>query len=265
MASSSAQGLSLDFADIALGYDRSRRAEPAIVMALSAALRHQHARRVLEIGAGTGNYLCALAERGFRTIGLERSASMLERGRAKARAHWIRADALVLPLRDRSVDSAVAVNVVHHLVDVEATFRELRRVVERGVVVQAVVRENLESLWYRHYFPEIDSVLLPLHLPLGRVIITLLRAGFERVTSTPIFYSGSHDLTFESARRQPALLFEQSFREATSGFRRLSRSGIEAGLRALKRDMKSGELARIVAPYDADHSTIGDCVILCGA
>lgn len=255
----------MDFNDVAPGYDRSRRAEAAIVAALSAALSHQHARRVLEIGAGTGNYLCALAERGFRVIGLERSAAMLERGRAKARAHWIRADALALPLRDRSVDSAVAVNVVHHLADVESALRELRRVVGKGVVLQAVVRENLESLWYRHYFPEIDSVLLPLHLTLGGAIIYLLRAGFEHVTSAPIFYSGSSDLTFESARRQPALLFEPSFREATSGFRRLGRGGIEAGLRTLERDMKSGELARVVARYEADHWTIGDCVILCAA
>lgn len=241
----------------------TQHVEPAIVIALAAALRHQHARWVLKIGAGTGNYLFELASRGFRTIGLEQSAALIDRGRMLAREHWIRADELALPLRPNSVDSAVAVDLVTSLEDAEASFRELRRVVRTGVVVQVVVRENLESLWYRHYFPEIDAVLLPQHLTLGGAITGLLRSGFTNVVSTPVFYSGSCErLTFETVRRQPALLLEPSFSEAISAFGRLSRAGIEAGLRAIEHDLKSGELARVASSYDADHALVGDCVVL---
>jgi ubiquinone/menaquinone biosynthesis C-methylase UbiE len=265
LASIGAEPASINYSSIAPRYDFTRRAEPAIVAALAAALTNRRARRVLEIGAGTGNYLLELAARGFRMIGLDRSAAMIEWGRTKARADWILADALSIPLRDESIDSAVGVNVLHHLGDIEGLLRELRRVVTTGVVMQAVVRENLESLWYRHYFPEMDEVLMPLHPPLGTAIVSMLRAGFTRVVSTPVFYSGSADLTFESARCQPALLFDSGFREATSGFRRLSRGAIDAGLEALRRDLESGELARVVSPYNAEHASIGDCVILCAS
>ena len=261
MASSGASE-PIDYADLALRYDLSRRAEPAIVAALVAGLSNPHTRRVLEIGAGTGNYLLELALRGFRMVGLEWSAAMIERGRQKVKRDWILADALAIPLRDRSIDSAVGVNVLHHLKDAEGVFRELRRVVNDGLVVQAVVRENLETLWYRHYFPEIDTVLLPLHMSLGATVTSMLRAGFKRVVTKPIFYSGSSDLTFESARRTPALLFDSDFRDSTSGFRRLSRRCVEAGLRALARDMESGDLSRIASLYENAHQLVGDCMIL---
>ena len=48
-----------------------------------------------------------------------------------------------------------------------AVLAELRRVVRAGAVLQAVVRENLATLWRRYYFPEMDHVLMPLHPPLG--------------------------------------------------------------------------------------------------
>jgi ubiquinone/menaquinone biosynthesis C-methylase UbiE len=256
---------SLDYTDVAPSYDLSRRAEPAIVAALAAGLSNPRTRRVLEIGAGTGNYLLELATRGFRMVGLEWSAAMIERGRQKVRRDWILADALAIPLHDGSIDSAVGVNVLHHLKDAEAALRELRRVVKDGLVIQAVVRENLETLWYRHYFPEIDTILMPLHMTLGATITSMLRAGFKRVVSKPIFYSGNSDLTFESALSRPALLFDSNFRAATSGFRRLSGQSVDAGLKALARDMESGDLIRIASHYDSAHQVVGDCMILCAS
>ncbi len=244
----------IDYATIAGNYDRSRRAEPAIAQALCEALAALRARSVLEIGAGTGNYTAALAARGFQVVAGDRSAPMIDRGRAKVGARWLIFDALKLPLKDSSCDAAAAVNVLHHLGDLGAALAELRRVVRTGAVLQAVARENLQALWYRHYFPEIDRILIPLHPPLGALIGALLRAGFGSVTAAPVAYSGAGDLTFESAASRPELLFDQGFRDATSGFRRLGAQAVERGLAALREDLRSGRFAEIAARFERDHA-----------
>ncbi len=253
---------SINYGLVASVYDSSRRVEPAIAVAIVEALRSLHARSVLEIGAGTGNYTSALTTSGLSVIALDRSPSMVEIGAQKAPARWILGDASALPLRKHSVDAIAGVNVLHHLHALPAALADFRRVARAGAVLQAVVRENLETLWYRHYLPEIEGVLLPLHPTLGGLITTMFHAGFCRVASVKIFYSGCGDLTFEAARTRPHLLFDPGYRASTSGFRRLSSAGIARGLAELERDLDSGAFARIAAPFDAAHADAGDCVLI---
>src|SRR5216684_303626 len=141
-----------DYSSLAPNYDRSRRAEPAIVASLIAGCRQLGARTVLDLGAGTCNYTEELQRAGFQTIALDVSAPMLACGSEKRVASRVGADAELIPLKPASIDVAVCVNVLHHLSDVEMAFREARRVVTKGVVVQIVARENIGSLWYRRYF-----------------------------------------------------------------------------------------------------------------
>jgi SAM-dependent methyltransferase len=253
---------SIDYGQVASAYDDSRRVEPAVAVELIDGLRLLGARSVLEVGAGTGNYTGALTASGFSVTALDRSPAMVEIGAHKTAARWILADASALPLRTRSVDAITAVNVLHHLPGCHAALAEFRRVARMGAVIQAVVRENLETLWYRHYFPEIDQVLLPLHPTLGSLVTAMFHAGFSRVAAAKICYSGAGDLTFEAARTQPHLLFDSSFRASTSGFQRLGSAGIAKGLAELERDLDSGAFAPIAAPFDAAHAAAGDCVVV---
>ncbi len=252
---------SINYGPVAAGYDYSRCVEPVIAVALVEALKSLGARSVLEIGAGTGNYTGALTASGLSVIALDRAPAMIEIGAHKTSARWILSNASALPLRTRSVDAIAGVNVLHHLA-LPSALSEFRRVARRGAVMQAVVRENLETLWYRHYFPEIDEVLLPLHPTLGSLITAMFHAGFSRVASAKIFYSGRGDLTFEAARTRPHLLFDSGFRASTSGFRRLERAGIARGLAELERDLDSGAFARIAARFDAAHAAAADCVLI---
>jgi ubiquinone/menaquinone biosynthesis C-methylase UbiE len=252
---------SINYGQVASAYDNSRCVEPAIALALIEGLRSLDARSILEIGAGTGNYTGSLTASGFSVTALDRSPAMVEIGAHKTSGRWILSDASALPLRMRSVDAIVGVNVLHHLPACPAALAEFRRVARVGAVMQAVVRENLETLWYRHYFPEIDDVLLPLHPTLGSLITAMFHAGFSRVAASKIFYSGRGDLTFEAARTRPHLLFDSRFRASTSGFRRLESAGIARGLAELERDLDSGAFAGIAAPFDAAHADAADCVV----
>ena len=253
---------SINYGEVASAYDKSRCVEPRVAVTLIEGLRSLGARSILEIGAGSGNYTAALTASGFSLTALDRSPAMVEIGAQKTSARWILSDASALPLRTRSVDAIAGINVLHHLPDLPAGLVEFRRVARLGMVLQAVVRENLETLWYRHYFPAIDDVLLPLHPTLGSVITSIFRAGFSRVAVAKILYSGRADLTFEAARSRPHLLFDSSFRTSTSGFRRLESTDLARGLTELERDLDSGALARIAAPFEAAHSDAADCVVI---
>ena len=99
------------------------------------------ARRVLDLGCGTGFPLLELAERlgpGARVVGVDPWAAALRRARAK-RAAWpvanaglVCGDGATLPLRDGAFDLVVSNLGVNNFADAAAAFAECRRVLAPG-------------------------------------------------------------------------------------------------------------------------------------
>jgi len=70
------------------------------------------ARRVLDLGCGTGTHAAMLAVRGYEVVGVDRSEPMLEVARGKStRVRWIRQDLRTLRLGER-FDAATAMFTV---------------------------------------------------------------------------------------------------------------------------------------------------------
>jgi ubiquinone/menaquinone biosynthesis C-methylase UbiE len=104
--------------------------------------------RVLDIGSGTGTYSVALAEEGFRVVGLDFSPGMLRQARRKAgraglsgaRLSFERADFnRGLPFADDTFDDALCVCALHCVDDVRAFMTEVRRVLKPGGVFLLVM------------------------------------------------------------------------------------------------------------------------------
>ena len=99
------------------------------------------ARRVLDLGCGTGFPLFELAERlgpGARVVGMDPWATALRRASAK-RAAWhvanaalVRADGARLPVRDGAFDLVVSNLGVNNFAEPAAAFSECRRVLAPG-------------------------------------------------------------------------------------------------------------------------------------
>ncbi len=94
---------------------------------------------VLEVGCGTGFFLLNLWQAGVaeRLHATDISAGMVEQCVANGRrlgveVHGEVADAETLPFDDASFDLVVGHAVIHHLPDVETTFKELVRVLRPG-------------------------------------------------------------------------------------------------------------------------------------
>jgi demethylmenaquinone methyltransferase / 2-methoxy-6-polyprenyl-1,4-benzoquinol methylase len=97
--------------------------------------------RVLDIAAGTGLVSRALVERyGCRVVGLDQSAAMLSRARAKLaadpvlaeRVELIEGEAESLPFADAEFDHLTFTYLLRYVDDPAATLRELARVVRPG-------------------------------------------------------------------------------------------------------------------------------------
>lgn len=95
------------------------------------------ARRVLDVGCGTGVVSLLLAELGHDVMGVDFAAEMLERARSKARRTeyslaFQQGDAETLALRDDSIELLTARHLVWTLPSPTAALQEWQRVVEPG-------------------------------------------------------------------------------------------------------------------------------------
>jgi ubiquinone/menaquinone biosynthesis C-methylase UbiE len=89
--------------------------------------------RALDAACGTGRHTAALVAAGHATIGVDRSAAMLEVAAAKVPDADLRTgDLLDLPIDDASVDVAVCALALTHLEDPSPAIAELARVVRPG-------------------------------------------------------------------------------------------------------------------------------------
>src|SRR5690242_18545076 len=92
---------------IGTGYARLRREDPRLRARIHGALGD--ARTIVNVGAGAGSY-----EPADRHVIAVEPSDVMAAQRARALAPAIRATADDLPLRDGSVDAAMAILTVHH-------------------------------------------------------------------------------------------------------------------------------------------------------
>lgn len=114
------------------------------------------ARTVLDVGAGVGAPAYALEQRGFRVVGLEPSEAMIQAGRSRyPGVTLVRGIGELLPLRDESVDAAMLLYVLHHVLDPVAVLSETRRVVrgDGDILVVSGKSDCDRSRFFGSYFP----------------------------------------------------------------------------------------------------------------
>ena len=95
--------------------------------------------RLLDVGAGTGSWAAALTRwfPGVDVLAVEPSAAMRDRC---VHRPVVAGEATALPLRAGTVDAVWLSTVIHHLPDLAAAARELRRVLRPGgpVLIRSV-------------------------------------------------------------------------------------------------------------------------------
>ncbi|KES08276.1 methyltransferase type 11 [Streptomyces toyocaensis] len=110
------------------------------------------ARRVLDIGCGTGVFALLLADRGIEVVGVEPAGASLDLARGKpggARVHWIEGDATALPPLDADLATMTA-NVAQAIADPDAwhgTLRGARAALRPGGRLVFETRDPARRAW----------------------------------------------------------------------------------------------------------------------
>jgi SAM-dependent methyltransferase len=237
---------------IGVGYRTFRRPDPRIEAQIWEAVGD--ARRILNVGAGTGSY-----ERRDRTlVAVEPSAVMVRQREGSVPV--VRAGAELLPFPDDSFDVALALMTVHHWGDLRQGLAELRRVSARQVVFTFDPAMH-DSLWvFNEYVPA--AVGLGDDTPLDAVLEAL---ETDRVEVVPV----PADCTdgFATAYwRRPEQYLSPIARDNISAFARLDPQLVEPGIARLKRDLASGAwLERHADLMEKDSLDFGLRLVIAGA
>jgi SAM-dependent methyltransferase len=223
---------------IGAGYARTRQEDPRLRRQIEEALGN--ARTVVNVGAGAGSY----EPRDRHVVAIEPSDVMAAQ-RPGDLAPAIRARADDLPLRDASVDAAMAVLTVHHWDDgLERGVRELRRVARGPVVIVTYDAQVSGEMWLmRDYLPEVAELDRRTFPTMARLAAWLGGDVRAHVVPTP---ADTPDWTLGSFWAHPERVLDEGAREATSGFARLPPETVARVVAAMSRDLESGA-------WDARH------------
>jgi SAM-dependent methyltransferase len=224
--------------EIGRAYATTRREDPRLAARIAAALGD--ARTVVNVGAGTGSY----EPRDRHVIAIEPSDVMAAQ-RPRELAPALRGFAHELPLRDASVDAAMAVLTIHHWDEHrERGVRELRRVATGPVVILTCDPEVSGAMWLvKDYFPELDE-LDRRSFPAPAQLAAWL-GGTPRIEVVPV-PRDVVDWSLMSFWAHPERVLDPAARNATSGFARMPAAVIDRVVAAVRRDLADGT-------WDARH------------
>lgn len=149
---------------------------------------------VLDVATGTGLVASALLERGFRVTGLDQSAAMLARARARfgSRVELVEGSADELPFPDATFDHLTFTYLLRYVDDPAATLRELARVVRPGGTVAMLefgvprgAWRPLWDLWVGIGLPVAGRLISPGWGEVGRFLGPSIR-GFHAAYPAPV-------------------------------------------------------------------------------
>ena len=182
---------SINYEALASDYARYRSLHPGVLRQLIEHAGIESPMRVVEVGSGTGNYLIAIHEAtGCHAAGVEPSPAMIEKARARSSAiAWLPGSAEELPLKDEAADFIFSVDVIHHVSDRDAYFRESRRALTAGGLICTATDSPSDLLRRRplsNYFPETVAEELKRYPAIDTLRSEMEAAGFTDLTETHV-------------------------------------------------------------------------------
>ncbi|MDX6483339.1 MAG: hypothetical protein QOE95_1110 [Gaiellaceae bacterium] len=221
------------FAEVAPRYDELRPVDESWWEVFEALVREGdlQARRVLEVGCGTGKFAEALVERAAcRVWGVDASPEMLDVAREHvAGVRFKHARAEELPFKDGWFERVV-LRMSLHLLDRPRALAESRRVLGPGgrVAIATPDPAHLGSSWFDPYFPslaDVDRQRLPSRAELEQ---ELAAAGFAEPRIATLVQA-------KTITRDEALA--KLHAKAFSTFQLIPQDEYEAGLARAERDL----------------------------
>jgi len=245
-------------------YNLTRQADPYLVERMHDWMNLETDQLYLDIGCGTGNYTNALAQEGFRFIGVDPSERMLDEARQKSsNIDWRLGKAETLPIETESIDGVLASLTLHHWQNLENGFKELYRVLkpQGKIVIFTSTPAQMQGYWLNHFFPKMlaDSMV---QMPAYDLVADgLQKARLATVATEKYFVKPDlQDLFLYSGKHNAKLYLNLQVRAGISSFAALANAKeVKQGLEALQKSIQSGSIEQIMQDYQND---LGDYLFI---
>lgn len=224
-----------DYDQRAASYARHRGVHDGVLRELIDTGAIEAGTHVLDVGCGTGNYARELKSlTGCRISGIEPSAEM--RSRAANATDW---DSLVagraeqLPFADGQFELVMTTDVIHHVGDRDAYFREAARVLSSGGKIVTVTDSHADLARRQpltSYFPETLPIELARYPEIAVLMTEMTTAGFA-------------DVQLTEAAREYELMDIAPYRDrAFSSLVLLGEDAFQRGIERMERELARGPI-----------------------
>jgi len=198
---------------------------------------------VADIGAGTGQFAAAFSDWfGLSILAVEPSAAMRAHIPRRPGIRVLAGHASALPLPDGSADGAWLSLVIHHIPDLEAAAREIRRVLRPGapVLIRQGFPGRLDRNEFIRWFPE-TARTVDTFLSVEQTCQVFAAAGFSRDALEQV------PETFPTSLGE-FLAQADTFRRADSTIRNLTEEEFRRGKERLRRAAQDAEQTPSLEP-----------------
>ena len=219
-----------DYATIGNVYRDYRVADSRIAAFVHAALGD--ARKVLNIGAGTGSY-----EPTDREVTAVEPSTTMRQKRPPHLSRAIDARAEQLPFPEDNFDAAMGTFTVHQWLDLAAGLREVRRVTRGPIVLLTCDPSLLRTYWLYEYSPEAIETEFARFPRISALTEGL--GGKVTVTRVPIPFDCSDGFN-DAYYGRPEMLLNDAARLACSAWSFVAPTAVERFKKDLTKDLADG-------------------------
>ncbi|AKB29005.1 hypothetical protein MSSIT_2286 [Methanosarcina siciliae T4/M] len=149
--------MGIDYNELAKKYDLSRKENMGTITRFLENQPFSEETNILDFGCGTGNFTCALKRMTDASVyGVEPADEMRQKAIGKnTGVSFEKGNHEKIPFIDSFFDFAYMTDVIHHVPDINAMFKELYRVLKQdsSLCIVTESHKQIESRFWVKYFP----------------------------------------------------------------------------------------------------------------